>query len=129
MHADDDDDKSDDTATMLEKQGADNELKRTATQASKLLLLNPEGNLKKSDTEFYGEMFGGGGGKDNSYDLAKRRQQAIDKAKADAEKVGYRPTAHWRRIIAIAHSLGLGVNRWVGGASFQPTAAQTHPLA
>jgi hypothetical protein len=32
---------------MLEKQDMEAALKRTATEASKLLLLNPEGNLKK----------------------------------------------------------------------------------
>eukprot|EP00750_Incisomonas_marina_P026537 INCI5920.6.p1 GENE.INCI5920.6~~INCI5920.6.p1 ORF type:complete len:831 (-),score=231.62 INCI5920.6:1210-3489(-) len=60
-------------------------VKRTETATANLLALNPEGDIRKSDTEFYGEMFGGGGGADDSYDLEKRREMAAAKAKKDAE--------------------------------------------
>jgi len=36
--------------------GTEMTVKRTKTEAAKLKLLNPEGDITKSDTEFYGEV-------------------------------------------------------------------------
>lgn len=67
----------------LDKQGS--ELQRTKTLETEMLQLNPEGDLRKSDTDFYAEMFGGGGGDDKDYDLQSRRQK-IEKRRHDEER-------------------------------------------